>query len=124
MYPVTFLRSRTAVRWLAPLALALAAACRDGPLQVTQPDGSRLRPDPTPSASVASNDDSPTRKLTVDFAGNWGGSVTFNPIASAVPTATTFLFPTGTVLTLTATPTPNGVFAGWGGACAPFGRAP
>jgi Divergent InlB B-repeat domain len=59
--------------------------------------------------------------LTVTFAGNGAGTVTSSPLglSCASPTPCVAEFPSGTVMTLTATPEPPSTFAGWTGCDTP-----
>src|SRR5689334_4458574 len=60
--------------------------------------------------------------LTVQSSGTGAGSVTSSPSGISCGATCQADFVPGTAITLTATPTGDSVFAGWGGACS--GTAP
>lgn len=61
----------------------------------------------------------PPQPLTVTVQGRGSGQVTSSPAGVDCSRGTCYaVFPGGTVVTLTATPSGNSNFAGWGGACA------
>jgi hypothetical protein len=58
------------------------------------------------------------RTLSVSKNGTGTGTVTSSPAGINCGSACSHAYPTGSVVTLTATPTGGGSFGGWGGACA------
>jgi uncharacterized repeat protein (TIGR02543 family) len=60
-------------------------------------------------------------ELDVFTAGQGSGGVTSSPAGIACNPSCTATFPSGTVVTLTATPAVRSVFAGWSGACSGTG---
>lgn len=60
--------------------------------------------------------------LSVSLAGNGNGSVTSDPAGIDCGTTCSVSFTYGAVVTLTATPAANSVFAGWEGACTGTGE--
>ncbi len=59
--------------------------------------------------------------LTVTTAGSGTGSVTSWPSGINCPSSCSNSFGSGSVVSLAATPSPNSVFTGWGGACSGTG---
>jgi hypothetical protein len=55
--------------------------------------------------------------VTVTFAGTGSGTVSSSPAGLSCVATCVDTFPAGTVLTLTATPTPPSTTASWGGTC-------
>jgi endo-1,4-beta-xylanase len=58
-----------------------------------------------------------TTSLTVTKAGNGSGTITSSPAAITCGSTCKAVFPSGTSVTLTATPTGSAIFEGWSGAC-------
>jgi hypothetical protein len=75
------------------------------------------------TTSAVPNNDATTIKysqqlpLSVALAGSGGGTVTSNPSGINCGATCSASFPTGTTVTLTATPDGTSTFAGWSGAC-------
>ncbi|HEX5062858.1 MAG TPA: InlB B-repeat-containing protein [Kofleriaceae bacterium] len=66
-------------------------------------------------------DASNTFPLTISLGGNSMGTVTSNPAGINCGTDCTESFTSGTMVTLTATPTTGSLFVGWSGACSGTG---
>lgn len=71
--------------------------------------GVTLNPAPPPPPATA--------QLTVTLSGNGQGQVTTNPAGISCPGTCTAAFPSGTQLTVTATPAAGSTFVGYSGAC-------
>ena len=65
-----------------------------------------------------------TYVLTVDLSGGGTGTVTSSPAGINCGATCSASFTAGTVVTLTATPTPDSKHRGWRGACSGIGAVP
>src|SRR5262249_21465573 len=84
------------------------------------PAAASAAPDPDNERPLdAPPDSGPVNRLTINFLGAGGGSVTANGMPCA--SGCTLAFPPGTQVTVGATPAGNSTFAGWGGACSGSG---
>ncbi len=84
-----------------PLLCAIAACGSGGS------DGGGAPPPPPPSVT-----------LTIAKIGNGTGTITSNPAGIDCGTTCTLTVSSGTVVTLTAAPSPSNTFTNWGGVCA------
>ncbi len=86
---------------------------------VTRPQGTRCDAGAFETGTAVSQ-----HTLTVNKTGTGSGTVTSNPAGINCGNDCTETYSSGTTITLTATPNPGSVFAGWSGDCSSCGTNP